>query len=295
MPKAIFIAGATGKQGGAVIRSLLSHPSFSPQDYSIYALTRDTNSSSAQRLASHSSAVKLVQGTFNDASTAFKNLPTKPWGVFVLTMPGKNEELEGKRFVDGAVDAGAKHIVFTSVERNGFNPTPVPHFTTKHNIEKHLMERAKEKSISYTILRPVFFLDNLEWGFIGKVISTTWRDYVTRPLQVVDTNDIGQLGANAFLSADKPDYKDKAISVAGDELSFEAADKVFKEKTGQPIPVTYGFFATLLIWLSRDMAAMFKFFDDPGYTADIKHVESLLGKTIRFPDWISKSKFAKTA
>ena len=297
MSKAIFITGATGKQGGAVVRSLLGHPSFSPKNYTLYALTRDPNSPSAKRLAAKSSSVKLVQGNLNDAKGAFKNMPTSPWGVYIVTMPGKGnkEELEGTAFVDEAVKAGAKHIVFSSVERAGFNPTNVPHFITKHNIEKHLIEQANSSNgkFSYTILRPVFFLDNLEWGFVGKVIATAWRDYVKRPLQVVDTEDIGRLGANAFLASSTPEYENKAISVAGDELTFEDADKAFEQETGQHIPTTFSFIASMAMWMSHDISAMFKFFNDPGYTAEIGHVKTLIGKETRLADWIARSKFSR--
>ena len=299
MSKAIFVMGATGKQGGALIRSLLASPEFSPSKYTIYAFTRDPASASAKRLASRSSAIKLVKGALDDAKGAFSSLPSPPWGVFIITMPGgPKEETIGKAFVDESIRAGAKHIIYSTVERgagnDGFNPTNVPHFITKHNVEKHLMNATKDSrgNLTYTILRPVFFLDNLEWGFIGKIISTAWRDHVHRPLQVVDTNDIGVLGANAFLQPSSPEYQNKAISIAGDELTFEQADTIFKEKTGQPIPVTYSFFTTIMFWLLGDISKMFKFFDEKGYSVDIQRL-SKLSKPTTFSEWVDKSKYAK--
>ena len=152
---------------------------------------------------------------------------------------------------------------------------------------------ASNGKLSYTILRPVFFLDNLEMGFIGKVISVCWRDNVRRKLQVVDTRDIGALAAQAFLRCEDPEYRNQAISVAGDELTFEEADSKFREKTGGvPIPVTYGFFGTLLLWVVGDMKKMFDFFDGTGYTADIGRVKRLVGVT-GFEEWVDKSKFGK--
>ena len=214
-------------------------------------------------------------------------------------MPGgSQEEVQGKAFVDESVKAGAKHIVYSSVERgpgnDGFNPTDVPHFATKHGVEKRLMDAANDSSgqLTYTILRPVFFLDNFEWGFIGKVIAAAWRDNVKRPLQVVDTKDIGVLSANAFLQSDSPDYRNKSISVAGDELTYEQADKIFKEKTGQPMPSTYGFIASIMLWVSHDLSQMFKFFQNPGFGTDIKHMSKLM-KPTTFSEWVDKSKYAK--
>jgi nucleoside-diphosphate-sugar epimerase len=65
--------------------------------------------------------------------------------------------------VDGALAAGVKFFVYTSVERGGNdksydNPTNVPHFISKHNIEHHLVENAGDK-MQWTILRPVAFMD----------------------------------------------------------------------------------------------------------------------------------------
>lgn len=299
MSRAIFVVGATGKQGGATVKALLNHPSFAESKYNIFGMTRDPSSVSATRLEAISSAVHLVKGDLNDAAEAFRTLPVNPWGVFIVTNPQKKPKSEdevGKSFVDEALKAGAKHIVFSSVERGstngGFNRTDVPHFMTKHDIEAHLMESTKSSDTTYTILRPVFFLDNLEWGFVGKVISTIWRDYVNRKLQVIDSVDIGKIAANAFMDPESPSYRDKAISLAGDDLTFEEANKIFKERVGSDIPVTYGIFAMLATWLSHDIGTMFKFFNDPGYDADIGYVNRLANVS-NFGQWVDKSSFIK--
>lgn len=83
MSKALFITGATGKQGGAVIRSLLKRGS---PDFEILALTRDANSSSAQRLLGLSPKIKLVTGNLDQSDEALqkaKEVTKLPiWGVF---------------------------------------------------------------------------------------------------------------------------------------------------------------------------------------------------------------------
>jgi hypothetical protein len=73
------------------------------------------------------------------------------------------EETQGKALVDGALAADVKFFVYSSVDRGGDdksyeNPTTVPHFTNKHNIEHHLVEKAGDK-MQWTILRPVAFTD----------------------------------------------------------------------------------------------------------------------------------------
>lgn len=82
MSKAILVTGATGKQGGAVVRALIN----ADADVEILALTRNPESPSAQKLQKRSSKVKLVQGDLDQPAELFANakkatsLPI--WGVF---------------------------------------------------------------------------------------------------------------------------------------------------------------------------------------------------------------------
>ena len=301
MSRSLFIAGATGKQGGALIRALLEHPSFDEKTHVIYAMTRDPTSASAKRLETRSPTIKLVQGDLNDVPQAFKNLPVKPWGTFILTNPQKKpkpEDVIGKTFVDEAIRAGSKHIVFTSVARGsangGFNPTDVPHFITKHEIEGHLMEKTKGTDITYTIIRPVFFLDNFDWGFFGKLIITAWRDNVKGKLQVVATEDIGKVAANAFLQSDSIEYKNKAIPLAGDDLTFGEANEIFKSKLGRDLPTTFSFLPASMLWLVHDLRSMFEFFNRPGFQVNIEEVKKL-SSVSTFSQWLDRSSYVKKA
>ncbi|MCJ1310418.1 hypothetical protein MMC25_004082 [Agyrium rufum] len=303
MAKAILITGATGKQGGAVITSLLSSPLFSPETFKIYAVTRSPTSPSATRLAAKSPAISLIQGDFSDVPSIFASLPSKPWGVFSVQLPGKAEVAQGKAMIDEAFKAGAEKFVFTSVERGGdkksdSDPTIVPHFKTKFEIEQHLIAATKTAGgkASYTILRPVFFLDNLEWGFIGKLVNTAWRDRVgQKKLQVIDTKDIGAFGAAALLEPESEVYRNQAISIAGDELSFEEANAIFQQKTGKPIPTTYSFMSSLMLWAISDMGHMFSWFVTDGFGADVSKLRAMdAGQGLKnFGDWVDSSSFGK--
>jgi uncharacterized protein YbjT (DUF2867 family) len=169
MAKVVLITGATGKQGGAVINSLLASPE--AKNITILAVTRNPESESAKKLADK--GCKLVVGDMDDIPAIFeaaKKVCSEPvWGVFSVQLPhgkgnsGDAEEKQGKDLVDGAIANGVKMFVYSSVERGGEtksfdNPTPVPHFITKHNIEHHLVEKAEGK-MDWTILRPVAFMD----------------------------------------------------------------------------------------------------------------------------------------
>lgn len=296
MSKPILITGATGKQGGSVLRALLSHPKYNPNTYPIYALTRNPTSPSSEKLKSLSSSVSLIKGDLNDVPAIFSSLPQKPWGVFSVQLPGKTEVSQGKALVDAAVAADVSHFVYTSVDRHGEQATDVPHFASKHEIEQYLIQKAEESNgkLTYTILRPVFFLENLEWGYIGKIIATAWRDHVDgKKLSVIATADIGSFGANAFLESDSPTYKTQKISLAGDDLTFEEADKVFVEKTGEHIPVTFGFVASLMLWAVKDLNLMFRFFRNEGYSVDIQGLRKIDGGLKDLRTWIDTSSYGK--
>ena len=82
--KAILLAGATGKQGGATVRALLEAGAL--EHYRILAVTRNAESRGAKNLAAK--GVDLVQGDFNDIPGIFETAKgvlggdDKLWGVF---------------------------------------------------------------------------------------------------------------------------------------------------------------------------------------------------------------------
>ena len=294
-PKAILVIGATGKQGGSVVRALLAHRSFSPSKYTILAATRDPASNSAKSLAALSPAVQPVVGDMRDPASMFRRLPCQPWAAFAVTYPGKTEAADGIGAVDGAVAQGASHVVFSSVDRGvGSPPTDVPHFVTKHKVEAHLRDVAARSTggkLSYTILRPPFFLDNLEPGFFGRVTATMWRDYVDRPLSLIDTTDIGAYAAAALLEPDSPKYHNAELDIAGDRLTFNAANSIFRQRIGQDLPTTYSFMAAFLIFLSTDFRKMVHFFQNEGFASTPD--QSNLHPMTSFSEWVARSQHTK--
>ncbi|WPH00657.1 NAD(P)-binding protein [Acrodontium crateriforme] len=297
MSKAILVHGATGKQGGAVVRALLAHQSFSDTQYTIYGVTRDPSSSSSQRLATLSPAIKPISGDLR--GSAFANIPADAnvSAVFVVTYPGKTEVADATAAIDAAVEAKAQHIVVTSVDRGVGSPaTDVPHFITKYKIEEHLRNtiEASDGKLTYTILRPPFFMDNLEPGFIGKVMATLWRDRVNAdtPLAMVDTTDIGAYAAAAILEPSSPTYRNAAFEMAGDQLTFKQANEIFKSKMGYDIPTTWSYLAGLLPLLMADIKKMFDFFNNPGFAAKPEESNKIHSMT-DFASWLAKSKHVK--
>ncbi|KAJ0335904.1 hypothetical protein COL922a_008632 [Colletotrichum nupharicola] len=213
MSRALLITGATGKQGGAVINALLARQ---PSDFLLLAVTRNAQSASAKSLAAKSKNIKLVEGDLDATPALFASAKAAAGAVPLWG---------GKALVDESIKTGVQHFVYSSVERGGderswSNPTPVPHFITKHQIEHHLRDStANGKSpMGWTIIRPVIFMDNLLPGFFGKVFFTMLRDTMRgKPLQWIATKDIGFFAAEAFHQP--ATWNKKAFGIAGDELT----------------------------------------------------------------------------
>ncbi|KAF7540295.1 hypothetical protein G7054_g1515 [Neopestalotiopsis clavispora] len=302
MSRTILITGATGKQGGSLVNALLA----AKADFKILALTRDVSSPSAQRLVAISPNIKLIQGNLDDTDDVFKNArkaTSSPiWGVFSVQTPGMNkdgpiiEEKQGKDLVDSALKNDVRHFVYSSVDRSGAksieNQTDIPHFISKHNIEHHLINTSAGTPMNWTILRPVAFMENFDGGMVGKVFATCWKLIVkSRPLQLIATSDIGAFAAKSFMEPEK--FAGKAISLAGDELTFEQMSAIFKEKTGSDVPLTWGFLGKLTLRLSKEMGTMFEFFEKEGYGANIKELREMHPDLKALGPWLEESSYVK--
>ncbi len=78
MPRLIAVTGATGNQGGSVVRLLLQYPA----EYSVRAMTRDPDSENAKALS------RLGAEVIQADLTKPESLPaavTGCWGVFGVT------------------------------------------------------------------------------------------------------------------------------------------------------------------------------------------------------------------
>jgi len=286
----------------AVIDALLSRPS---ADFTILAVTRDAKSARAKRLAAKSPSIKLVEGNLDAAPALFASAKTVAaetplWGVFsVQVVMGKGVTLEGevrqgKALIDESIKAGVKHFVYSSVERGGDarsweNPTPVPHFETKHRIEQYLRDSTADgkSDMGWTILRPVIFLDNLTPGFVNKVFMTVLRDTVKdKPLQWVATSDIGFFVAEAF--EHREEWNKRAVGLAGDELTFEQLSKKFVDVTGSPVGTTFGLLGKALKHGVKEVGTMVNWFRDEGYKANITELKKVHPDLMDVETWLRR-------
>ena len=299
--KRVLIAGATGKQGGALLSALLISPPSPP--FHLVALTRNAKSPRAQALAQKPN-VTVLEGDLNNCEAIFKASPEPFHGVFSVQVPlrPKVEEQQGKALVDVAAAHGVSHFVYTSAERGGpersdSTGSEVKHFNSKFNIENHL-KQVSEKStgnMKWTIIRPVAFMENLTPDFFGRAFATMWQlNGMDSKLQLVSSLDIGILAAAAFKSPDA--YTGKAISFATDELTLREANDIFKRVLGTDMPTTYPFLGRLIKYiLHEQLGAMFDWFKKVGFGADPKEFRDKFPEMQDFEKWLRQSsRFTKS-
>jgi uncharacterized protein YbjT (DUF2867 family) len=284
----ILVSGATGKQGGALIAALTSSPS---PTFHIYALTRNPKSRSAQALAATPN-VTVVAGDFSAPAAIFAQIP-KPWGFFSVTNPlnSAREETQGKAMTAAALDAGVQHIVFTATDRGAnsdTDPTVVPHFASKFRVEQDIIAKTAATGGSYTFLRPVAFYENLSDDFLGKGFVSVWRlNGSASRIKFVSTKDIGKIAADAFLNADSAQYKNKALALAGDDISLADFERAFKEETGKVLPETFGVVGRGLRWALREqLGIMFDWFESDGFGVDVKATRKAYPFMKDFRQWL---------
>lgn len=297
-PKTFLVGGGTGRQGGAVVNALLADKSSSIQPENIYVLTRNTEGGAAAKLTAR--GVQLIQGELGQPAAIFEKLRAKgvdltTTGAYLAQAHGPTELGDAKGFIDAAIANSLTYFVYSSVDRGGKEASDrdasyCKTFSDKFEIEKHLESAsAGGKKINFTILRPTWFADNADWGFPGKLCMAGWRENMKgKRMQVVVTKDIGRWAVEGFLRPDASGIRNTAISIASDELSFQDIDDIFRKETGNPVGVTYGWFARLMIWLVKDLRTMFGWINERPYGADLEE----LAKTVKpttFREWVKES------
>jgi uncharacterized protein YbjT (DUF2867 family) len=264
-PGPILVTGATGNQGGAVMRHLLK------EGWKVRALTRNPQGEAARALAA--AGAEVVRGDFDDA-TSLRQALDGAYGVFsvqnMLQVGTEKEAQQGIALAEAAHAAGVRHFVYSSVggaERG----TGIGHFESKWRIE----QRIRELGLPATILRPVFFTDNLLapgaggflfWGAVAGALKGGKR------LQVIAVDDIGAIAALAFAQPGR--FIGQALEIAGDELTLEQMVAAYRRAKGSRpwfLPLPSG----LLARMDKDLGLMFRWFSTDGYRADIPAVRQL--------------------
>lgn len=290
--KTVLVTGATGKQGGALIQSLLWAPDTA--GLNIIAVTRDVASPRALKLGANFN-VSVVDGDMTQPEAIFQKVGPV-WGVYSVQVNSDAEEQQGTAMVDAAVAHGVHHFVYSSGDRGGpekspVNPTGVKNFAAKYRVEKHLAEKAatSPQNMTYTILRPVTFFENLTTDIHGKGFARMWEQIGDKKLQFVSTRDIGRVAADSFMHPD--DYRNAALTLVGDELTQPQADAMFKAAVGFPMPMApCPVASTVKFILKGTVGDMFRWFEREGYGGDVAVCRKLYPGIKDFKAWIEENK-----
>ena len=257
--RSVLVVGSTGQQGGATARSLLK------RGFAVRALTRNPEKPEARELAGR--GAELARGDLDDRSSVEGALEGVH-GVFSVQNfweTGYEREIEqGKRLVDAAKDAGVEHFVYSSVG-SAHRETGIAHFDSKAEVEDYL----RRSGMPYTILRPVFFMQNWEMFGRDQILGGTFAQPLDpdRPLQMLDAEDIGVFAAIAFENPEG--WIGREVDLAGDEMTMPEVAATFSRVIGREVGYYQVPWDQFEEAAGEEAAVMYRWFNDHGYEADI--------------------------
>ncbi|AZO31464.1 MULTISPECIES: NmrA/HSCARG family protein [Mesorhizobium] len=276
----VLVTGATGQQGGAVVRALLS------KGHRVKALTRRPDSDGARQLAS--TGAEVVAGDLSDAAAIAKASS----GIDTMFLMGNSYEAgfeeetrQGIIAADAAKAAGVGHLIYSSVA-DADKRTGIPHFDSKYRVEQHI----ERLGIPYTISAPVAFMENIVAPWSIGALSQGTQAFAMPPKRVLQLIALSDIGAFvAALVERRERVFGKRLDFAGDELTGEEQAKILSKAIGRPIS-----YQEIPIAVARqqseDAALMFEWFDRVGYDVDIAalHREFPEVRWHSFADWASE-------
>jgi uncharacterized protein YbjT (DUF2867 family) len=254
----IVVVGATGKQGGAVARSLLD------RGFRVRALTRNPQKPEAQALADQ--GAEVVQGDM-DVRSSMERALEGAYGVFSVQNfweTGYDSEVQqGKTVADAAKAAGVEHFVYSSVG-SAHRQTGIPHFESKWEVEEYV----RDTGLPYTILRPVFFMQN--WEMMREMIlGGTLAQPLDpdKPFQQVAVEDVGAFATRAFENPDR--WIGREVDLAGDEQSMTEIADTFGRVMGREVSYYQVPWDQFEEQMGEEVTVNYRWFNDVGYEADI--------------------------
>lgn len=272
MSKLLTVFGATGNQGGSVIKTILADPVLA-KTWRIRGITRDTSKPAAKKLVE--SGVEVVSG---DMSSVESILPaiTGSHTVFLVTnfwetMSKETEVNQGKAVADACKQAGVKHLIFSSLRNvteisNGRLPN-VSHFDGKAEIESYI----RASGVPATFVLAGLFMSNF-FQFFNKQGDThvlAWPvDLEKARVPLFDvSNDTGKFVKAAITNY--PSSVNRRILAATDYYSPERIIEEFQDVTGykaQAVQIPADVFKSFLpAPVAQEMLENMLLLEDPGY------------------------------
>jgi uncharacterized protein YbjT (DUF2867 family) len=213
--KTIAVVGATGLQGGGVVRALKASGQFK-----VRALSR--NPDSHRQLAD-----EVVEADL-DRPASLKAAFAGAHGVFLVTNfweTGTDEVKQASAAVRAAKDAGVKHLVWSTlpnVEAISGGKFHVPHFTGKAKVEQIVRQAGFEH---HTFVIAPFYYQNLLGAMAPQEQADGSRGWAlpldpdVRSIHMGDIRELGSIVAGAFEHPDQVG-NGEYLPLVGDFMSF---------------------------------------------------------------------------
>jgi uncharacterized protein YbjT (DUF2867 family) len=209
--KIIAVVGATGAQGGGLVRSILADPN---GEFAVRAITRDTKSDKARALAA--AGAEVVAADLADAGTiaqAFEGA----YGAYCVTffwhhMSPEKELEEARALANAAKSTRLQHVVWSTLEDTRRwvpladlrMPTlqgqyKVPHFDAKGEADEFF----RASGVPTTYLLTSFYWDNLIYFGLGPKPGADGKLHFglpmgDKPLAGIAAEDIGRCAHGIF-------------------------------------------------------------------------------------------------
>ena len=228
--KIIAVVGATGAQGGGLIRAILEDES---GDFAARAITRNPESEKAQELARM--GAEVVAADIDDRQSLEKALDGA-YGAYFVTFfwehfSPEKEMAQAKNLADAAARAEVDHVIWSTLEdtrrwiplHDDRMPTlmeqfKVPHFDTKGASEAFFTAAGRPT----TFLATSFYWDNLIHFGMGPQKGPDGNYAIALPmddkkLPGMAAEDIGRTAYGIFKQG--PEFIGKTVGIAGEHLS----------------------------------------------------------------------------
>jgi uncharacterized protein YbjT (DUF2867 family) len=306
--KIIAVAGATGSQGGGLVRAILKDKSsgFVPR-----ALTRDPDSDKAKELAAM--GAEVVQADLHDPATVERAF-AGAYGAFCVTffwnhMSVETELAEARNMAAAAKKAGLQHVIWSTLEdtrkwvplTDDRMPTlngkyKVPHFDGKGEADAAFAE----SGVPTTYLLTAFYWDNFIGFGMGPKKGDDGKLTLSLPmadakLAAIAAEDIGKCALGIFRRG--KEMAGKRIGIAGEHLTGEEMAAKFSKALGREVryyAVPFEVFRGLGFPGADDLGNMFQFYvefaDVFAKTRDVNFARELNPELQNFDEWLARNK-----
>jgi uncharacterized protein YbjT (DUF2867 family) len=305
--KIIVVFGATGAQGGGLARAILND---SNSEFSVRAVTRDTNSEKAKELAAM--GAEVVAGDVDDMQS-MKRVLVGAFGAYFVTffwahLSPEKEMAEAKNMAAAAKEAGLKHVIWSTLEDvrkyvpldDNSMPTlhgkyKVPHFDGKGESDQYFIDAG----VPVTFMLASYYWDNLIYFGMGPKRGADGKLSITFPMgnkkmAGIAAGDIGKCAYGIFKKGEE--LIGKRVGIAGDQLTCTEMAKAMSKALGEEVsyneitPEQYRGFG---FPGADDLGNMFQFYRDfdevCNSVRDVKFSKELNPELQSFDMWLAEN------